>query len=285
MKSTETAALSQRTDFNAGIFCRGETIKTENHDFHHHHVEMRLIKKGLVTYRSEEAEIKVGAGRLVALWAAMPRQITVSPGAEAYTVGIPLSWFLQFRLADHFTQGILGGKIFVEPEASSAGDVEMFNQWIGDLQSPQKLTERALMLEVEARLLRFGNAVAAQTDVRPTRLNCDSHSARRIQEMIFFIASNYTESITSGAVGKSAGLHPNYATSLFRKVVGTTLTSYITRFRVSHARHLLATTNCKVVDVAMRSGFSSLSRFNDAFKRSCGRSPRDFRLPPALAAA
>ena len=78
-------------------------------------------------------------------------------------------------------------------------------------------------------------------------------------------------------IGKSAGLHPNYAMNLFRKTVGTTLVHYVTRLRVSRAQQLLATSNDKVVDVALNSGFNSLSRFNDVFKKTSGSSPREYR--------
>ena len=33
----------------------------------------------------------------------------------------------------------------------------------------------------------------------------------------------------------------------------------------------------EIVDVALASGFNSISRFNEAFRRSCGCSPRDYR--------
>jgi len=39
----------------------------------------------------------------------------------------------------------------------------------------------------------------------------------------------------------------------------------------------------KVVDVAFDSGFNSISRFNEAFRRACGCSPRQYRLHHELA--
>jgi AraC-like DNA-binding protein len=40
---------------------------------------------------------------------------------------------------------------------------------------------------------------------------------------------------------------------------------------------LLATTDQKIVDIAFQSGFNSISRFNEAFRRGCGCTPRAFR--------
>ena len=40
---------------------------------------------------------------------------------------------------------------------------------------------------------------------------------------------------------------------------------------------LLATTRESISDIAMNSGFNSISRFNTVFKEKCGCSPREFR--------
>jgi len=41
---------------------------------------------------------------------------------------------------------------------------------------------------------------------------------------------------------------------------------YVTRLRVSHAQRLLITTDTKVVDVALESGFASVAPFSQAFR-------------------
>ncbi len=58
---------------------------------------------------------------------------------------------------------------------------------------------------------------------------------------------------------------------------GTTMTTFITQHRISHAQRLLVTTDDAILDVALAAGFQSLSRFNEAFKAACGCSPRDYR--------
>lgn len=73
------------------------------------------------------------------------------------------------------------------------------------------------------------------------------------------------------------GLHPNYAMGLFREAFGTTMSNFILQHRISHAQRLLVTTDDAVIDIAFASGFQSLSRFNEAFKKACGSSPRDYR--------
>lgn len=101
--------------------------------------------------------------------------------------------------------------------------------------------------------------------------------------MAYFIAQRYTEKLTVQDVAPHVKLHPNYAMSLFHRTFGTTLINYLTQHRVSHAQRLLATTEESIANVAFDSGFNSISRFNDAFRRACGCSPREYRSSHRLA--
>jgi transcriptional regulator GlxA family with amidase domain len=64
---------------------------------------------------------------------------------------------------------------------------------------------------------------------------------------------------------------------LFKKAFGMSLADYLTHHRVSHAQRLLVTTAEKIAEVAFNSGFNSISRFNEAFRESCGCTPREYR--------
>ncbi|ATC65993.1 hypothetical protein CMV30_04810 [Nibricoccus aquaticus] len=104
----------------------------------------------------------------------------------------------------------------------------------------------------------------------------------KVEQMACLIAQRYTEALTVEEIGRAVNLHPNYAMGLFRKAFGTTLIDYVTHHRVSHAQRLLATTEEKIVEVAFGSGFNSLSRFNEAFRRACGCTPRSYRASHAV---
>jgi AraC family transcriptional regulator, melibiose operon regulatory protein len=97
------------------------------------------------------------------------------------------------------------------------------------------------------------------------------------EQMACFIAKNYTEPLTAEVIGKHVDLHPNYAMALFQRTFGTTLIKYVTQHRLSHAQRLLVTTGEQIVNVALDSGFGSLSRFNEAFRESFGCTPREYR--------
>jgi AraC-like DNA-binding protein len=153
----------------------------------------------------------------------------------------------------------------------------LFPGWERDLADGKTAVRRAVLLELEACLLRLALALAG-TDAPAGALGTAPPGAMgKVERMAGLIALRYTEPLMAKDIADAVGLHPNYAMNLFHKAFGDTLVSYITRHRISHAQRLLVTTDMKVVDIAIASGFGSLSRFNDAFRVACGCSPRYYR--------
>jgi transcriptional regulator GlxA family with amidase domain len=65
---------------------------------------------------------------------------------------------------------------------------------------------------------------------------------------------------------------------LFRAHSGMSVWEYVVRMRISHAQRLLITTNEKITDIALESGFGSAAPFYSSFKKfGGGQSPRAFR--------
>ncbi|MCB0059717.1 MAG: helix-turn-helix transcriptional regulator, partial [Caldilineaceae bacterium] len=95
--------------------------------------------------------------------------------------------------------------------------------------------------------------------------------------MAHHIADRYAEPLTLDDVARAAGLHPNYAMTCFKQTFGMTILEYTQQYRVAQAQRLLVSTDSSVLDVAMRSGFGSLSAFYTAFRRYTGQTPRSVR--------
>lgn len=278
----------KRPDFKPyGLACgRWNPVLMPRPD-HHNEVQMTLLRHGWMTYLLGGRKIRVDAGKVNAFWAAMPHQIIQLGTHEPFYVAtVPFAWFLQWRLPDTFVQPLLRGAMYSEngPDRSHM-DFDLFSQWETDLQqSPSDAGVRDIvLLEMRARLMRLAAAAppppaAAAGKTSNRHIVMRDGGLNKVEQMACLIAQRYTEPITVEEIGEAVRLHPNYAMSLFRKTFGATLIEYLTHQRVSHAQRLLATTDMKIVDVAFDSGFNSISRFNETFRRICGCTPRDYRL-------
>ncbi|HQZ27135.1 MAG: helix-turn-helix domain-containing protein [Verrucomicrobiales bacterium] len=238
----------------------------------HNEIELNYLPTGSVTYLLGGERVTVGRGNLALFWAAIPHQIVEWEGCNGYFVAtLPMSWFLSAGWSDKFCQSILKGAVICD-EGKHAGDETRFRQWVSDLDSGIETRKRAALLELQARILRMTSTSQENRQAGSSGLNLSA-----ADRLACYIARNYAQPLTAAQIASENNLHANYAMTLFRKTFGTTMTDFITQHRISHAQRLLLTTDAAVMDVAMDAGFGSLSRFNEAFKKACGCSPRDYR--------
>lgn len=249
----------------------------------HNEIELNFLEAGWVTYLLGGRKTRIEAGQLSAFWAAIPHQIIEFGNEPEYFVAtMPLAWVLQSKLPDHLMHPLLQGCVISEREPERArSDALLFANWESDLRKPGPGILKPVLLEMEARLLRLAAGAKRSSELsrtaRKQHVIMNQGGLNKIEQMACLIAQRYTERLTVETIGNAVGLHPNYAMSLFQKAFGTTLIDYITQHRVSHAQRLLATTDQKMVEIALDSGFGSVSRFNVAFRQACGCSPRDYR--------
>jgi AraC family transcriptional regulator, melibiose operon regulatory protein len=237
----------------------------------HNEIELNLLTSGSLTYLLGGHRTTIQAGRLAIFWAAIPHQIVAFDGEAPYfVVTLPLSEFLRAGVERTVAHSILRGDLLVDAERDDTDEVK-FRQWEREFRT-NATGHRPALLEVQARLLRFATGASN----RPAIRHCGAELSRADQ-LACYIARNYHSPLTSRSIADANGVHPNYAMNLFRQTFGTTMTTFITQHRISHAQRLLVTTDDAVLGVALASGFQSLSRFNEAFKAACGCSPRDYR--------
>ncbi len=252
---------------------------------HHNEIQLNLLRRGRVTYMIGGVKTKVPVGQFLAFWAAMPHQIIdYEEDTEYFVATLPLAWFLQCQLPDAVVQPLMRGEVVTEPHTErSVMDAALFAQWEQDLKKNHRVLREIVTREMETRLRRLGLALEVdQTgpSLRPPA-KVQMGGLHKVEQIVCYIARSYLEPITVDDIGKAVGMHPNSAMRLFKKVFGTTLIDHITHHRVFHAKRLLATTDQKIVDVAYSSGFSSISRFNEAFRRASGCTPRTYRTEHA----
>lgn len=244
------------------------------HPHTHPDIEVNYLFNGGFAYLHGGAIVPIEAGRFTVLWGGIPHQ-TVAPGivSDGIWITLPLAWFLQWQLPHALADRLLAGEIV--SSAPDAADRAALERWCEDAASHNPAQRRAMLLEMEARFHRL--ALAAPRAPRRAEAN-PVEGVAQLAGVTRFIAQHYREPLTVQSIAQDAGLHPKYLMRVFKKQCGTSIWEYLTRLRVSHAQRLLITSDMKVLDVAMESGFSSVAPFYAAFaEHTRGLRPLDYR--------
>ncbi len=252
----------------------------------HNEIEVNLISQGTITYLLGGSKIMIPSYRLVMFWAAIPHHnIGLSSSQPYYVMTIPLVWFLQWHLSEAIREPILHGKVIqIDISKSWTTDSIAAEEWCSDLETRSQERHEIALLEIEARIRRIAIAVRSQASSKRKTQRKDNYTVfgsgdiSKAEAIACFIAQNYQQKLTAQEIGSNVGLHPNYAMILFKKTFDTTINEYITQHRLYHAQRLLATTDEKILSVALDSGFGTLSRFNEAFKSAFSCTPRQYRM-------
>ncbi len=83
--------------------------------------------------------------------------------------------------------------------------------------------------------------------------------------------------ISFGELAKATHCTPRHLSRVFCELTGMSFRDKRAEIRLARARELLATSKSKVVEVALESGYKSLSLFNLMFTRRFGTSPGRWR--------
>ncbi len=262
----------QSHGFGAGMGGRKPMLSGHAHG----DLELNFAYQGSVRYRMEDRDVEVPAGSLCAFWAAIPHRVTaLAQDTRFVWLNVPLTMLLRWNLDASFMSRVFAGDVIVD-QAGQGWDADLTRRWLRDLASQQADLIRTVEIEVEARIRRLACFCAS------TRSD-DDHSGTQIAAMTAYLVAHYREQISAGDVADAARLNRHYAMRLFKKHSGLSIWQYLLRLRVSHAQHLLLTTDAPVVTVGLESGFGSPSRFYEIFTRECKMSPADYRRRTANA--
>ena len=92
-----------------------------------------------------------------------------------------------------------------------------------------------------------------------------------------YINEHCTEEVTVDELADIAGFSKFHFARLFKQFTNVSYYDYLTRKRIEHAETLLITPDISITEVAMQSGFNSLSTFNRVFKNLKNCTPSEYK--------
>lgn len=252
-------------------------------EFHRHDdIELNVVLRGSLDYLFGGGRLIVPAGHSALFWAAAPHRLIGSdpqPDSDICWIHLPLQTVLQWDLPASFASRTLAQRTVIVPSTEVAEHLEQqFGTWQRELAEGRD--QRPLLLDAHALVLR----ILAASDRAPSAGTPTSaagpgvrHDLRPVAAMARFVAERFRDPISSADIARSAGLNPNYATTVFRESIGIPLGEHLLRHRIAEAQRLLITTTWTTTDIAYAAGFGSPSSFYAHFSRACGCAPGAYR--------
>ena len=102
-------------------------------------------------------------------------------------------------------------------------------------------------------------------------------SDRRLHRVLEYIDDRLDADLTIGTLASEAGVSSFHFARLFRKKLGVTPHSYVTRARMRQAAAILVSSDLSIDAVANLCGYSSAGHFAAAFRKQFGDRPAEFR--------
>ena len=100
---------------------------------------------------------------------------------------------------------------------------------------------------------------------------------QRMRALLHFIHRNYMDRIALDDIANAAHISKGECCRMFKRIQHTTPFLYLISFRVAQSIKLLSTTDYSIAEIAQQVGFGSSSYYNECFKKEMNCTPSQYR--------
>jgi len=116
------------------------------------------------------------------------------------------------------------------------------------------------------------NRVLSPQDYLPIQQKTD-----RILSVTNYIEDHFTHKLLLEDIARREGVSMPYLSHLFKDALGLSFQEYLKQKRFEYACNLITTTQRKVLDISISSGFSDVRYLTKLFQESFGCTPKEYR--------
>lgn len=148
---------------------------------------------------------------------------------------------------------------------------------VNEYQGSNALAEAVIysrLLSMLALMARNFAETSVRMDVAPDKRQ---EYTEKFVSICDYISSNCTEEMVLEDVAEKAGFSKFHFSRLFKQFSGQTFYQFVSQKRIEHAELLLISQEYSITDVALQSGFDSMSSFIRMFKLQKGVTPTQYR--------
>ena len=222
-----------------------------------------------------------------------PGDIFVIPGGELHHLIAPpsgrrLIYLFDFNLlsrikgysylTSYLSQPVLINRSTCRP--IYAEEAELISQLCRDYFQNDSLREMMIYSKLLAFFVNYVRyRISAESDAATT-LSAESRQKdlmEKFNTVFDYLNEHFAEDLTLEKVADVAGFSKFHFSRLFKQCSGYNFYDYLCYKRIKSAETLLLKPGVSITEVALQSGFSSLSTFNRTFKKLKGCTPSEYR--------
>ena len=122
------------------------------------------------------------------------------------------------------------------------------------------------------------NRLANDVCFKNIRMHKQKEYIKIFSDILDYIDIHYAEKLSLEAIAKSTGFSKYHFARLFKEYTNTTFYDYLIYKRIKVVEELLANPDLSITDIALLSGFSSISTFNRIFRKIKNCTPTEYRF-------
>lgn len=227
-------------------------------------IKICFVLRGEAVWEIEEQTYPVAVGDVIFLNMGQRRCFTFF-GKEGFDLGIfhlSRKAFSDLHHFMYFRRRVAHGKNVLHSPTLAALLLEVYEDWKSD--APFRY--------------EFAAAKLSEFFIKAERLESDAltplpQNDCELLHLLDEIDSSATRGIRLQTAAQMAGMTESTFSRRFFSLTGISFHEYVTEKKMQHALFLLKTTDHKVIDVALESGFNSVSGFYSAFQKRFGTTP------------
>ena len=244
--------------------------------FFTHDLELILILRGSSILHTDDGQYPLEPGCLALLTPYQVYTAICQPGEKLYY------YYIHFDISpspmtDSYLQTVTGGQ---SPLVVPSGDLPDFRPAFTAMLQDWREAVPGLMTLLEAQLYTLSVHLARLNKEGSFSTQAEwqkvGHELELLIRALDYISAHIDTPIKLYDLNRELGVSSSALYKLFRRILHTSPSDYITRTRLRHAELLMRSSGCTVAEAAHQFGFCSASHMSRQFKTVYGMSPSYF---------
>ena len=257
------------------------------YDHIHELIEFLYVKEGSFRAYVNDIEYNIGKGDMLLVRSNAAHRVyaTGENTSSYYVLKFKLSFIFDVareqNAADYVLRFVLdkgGAKThWIADAPENRGVFEAFDRLVEIEESDSMCKDVALKLGAAQVVLETLRGIISEETPWELPIGTKSNLTAHIYKTIKHINRHYSEDLDAEKCARSANMSYSYFSRSFKAITGKSFKEYLNMVRINHAEQLLLSGDKDITEIAMESGYNSVSYFISMCKKIKGQTPLQIR--------